>query len=357
MDGRKLLSCLRFGLPERRRSAVSRSCFSSTSAGASHIRSDALVVFGKAITSRIESAPASIAQTRSNPSAIPPWGGAPDSSARAGSRTSPRLVRSDRQRAEHALLDVAPVDTDRSARDLRAVEHEIVGLRASTDAGSRVELVEVFPARGGERMVHRHRSGPSSGRACNSGKRSTHRRSQRSAGIEHQARRRSSGGGVAKHAIARSRVVSATRSAASPSPAPHGRRELAALRSSPRIFSAEDVHRAGRLALDPHEALAPRRPSPTRSRRRASCARPRPRPEPRCRAPRLPRRAPRRTRRSPCLRRAGLRRSQLETEARVGPVGAEASHRLGVAACAGTAAGPRRRSRGTSPAISGSTTA
>ncbi len=49
----------------------------STGAGAPVSRSDPLAVFGKAITSRIESRPASSATIRSRPNAIPPSGGAP----------------------------------------------------------------------------------------------------------------------------------------------------------------------------------------------------------------------------------------------------------------------------------------
>ena len=49
--------------------------------GESDIRSVAWFVFGKAITSRIDSTPQSMAQIRSKPNAIPPWGGAPAWSA------------------------------------------------------------------------------------------------------------------------------------------------------------------------------------------------------------------------------------------------------------------------------------
>ena len=55
----------------------SRSCPASTAAGAPNSKSDPLCVFGKAMTSRSESAPASIATKRSMPGAMPPCGGAP----------------------------------------------------------------------------------------------------------------------------------------------------------------------------------------------------------------------------------------------------------------------------------------
>src|SRR5262245_6606842 len=55
----------------------SRNCFSSTSEGASVIRSVAEAVLGKAMTSRSELAPAMSITMRSRPRAMPPWGGAP----------------------------------------------------------------------------------------------------------------------------------------------------------------------------------------------------------------------------------------------------------------------------------------
>ena len=55
----------------------SASCRGSTPEGASVIRSVAEVVFGKAMTSRIEAAPASSMTSRSRPRAMPPCGGAP----------------------------------------------------------------------------------------------------------------------------------------------------------------------------------------------------------------------------------------------------------------------------------------
>ena len=55
----------------------SSSCRSSTPDGASVIRHDADVVFGKAMTSRMESRPAMSMIIRSIPRAIPPCGGTP----------------------------------------------------------------------------------------------------------------------------------------------------------------------------------------------------------------------------------------------------------------------------------------
>ena len=45
--------------------------------GAPVNRSPPLAVFGNAITSRIDSAPAKSEHNLSSPSAIPPWGGGP----------------------------------------------------------------------------------------------------------------------------------------------------------------------------------------------------------------------------------------------------------------------------------------
>src|SRR5215510_11325248 len=61
----------------RSRMCSSRSCRSSTGAGACVSRSCARCVFGNAMTSRIDSAPAISAARRSRPNAIPPCGGAP----------------------------------------------------------------------------------------------------------------------------------------------------------------------------------------------------------------------------------------------------------------------------------------
>src|SRR5262249_8471731 len=53
------------------------SCSGKTEAGAFVMRSMPEVVFGNAMTSRSDDAPAAIAQMRSRPRAMPPWGGAP----------------------------------------------------------------------------------------------------------------------------------------------------------------------------------------------------------------------------------------------------------------------------------------
>ena len=56
---------------------TSASCASGIGDGAPVIRHCAVVVFGKAITSRIDSVPAISAAMRSMPKAMPPCGGAP----------------------------------------------------------------------------------------------------------------------------------------------------------------------------------------------------------------------------------------------------------------------------------------
>src|SRR5690348_13776405 len=78
----------------------SRNWRSGTEDGASHIKSVPRAVFGKGITSRIEVSPARIITSRSRPSAMPPCGGAPYSSAssrkpkrrRASSSLKPRAA-------------------------------------------------------------------------------------------------------------------------------------------------------------------------------------------------------------------------------------------------------------------------
>src|SRR3972149_3194593 len=62
------------------RMCSSRSCFGSTGEGASVLRQEPFWVFGKAITSRSDFAPARAIASRSSPKASPPWGGAPNSS-------------------------------------------------------------------------------------------------------------------------------------------------------------------------------------------------------------------------------------------------------------------------------------
>src|SRR5258707_6771394 len=59
----------------------SRNWRSGTELGASHIRSVPRAVLGNGMTSRIEVSPARIITSRSRPSAMPPCGGAPYSSA------------------------------------------------------------------------------------------------------------------------------------------------------------------------------------------------------------------------------------------------------------------------------------
>ena len=62
------------------------------------------------------------------PIAIPPCGGRAVAQ-RIEQEAEPRLrlLRADPEQLEHALLDVALVDTDRAAADLGAVEDEVVG--------------------------------------------------------------------------------------------------------------------------------------------------------------------------------------------------------------------------------------
>jgi len=63
---------------------TSLSCLLDNGFGASSIMSRASLFFGKAIVSRIESAPNMIWINLSKPHAMPPWGGAPN--FRASSR-------------------------------------------------------------------------------------------------------------------------------------------------------------------------------------------------------------------------------------------------------------------------------
>ena len=100
----------------RSRMCSSRNCFSSTGLGAWVSRSCARWVFGKAITSRIDSAPVISVTRRSRPKAMPPCGGAPYCSA---SSRKPnlrlRFLGVDLQRAEHLALHFLAVDTHRAA--------------------------------------------------------------------------------------------------------------------------------------------------------------------------------------------------------------------------------------------------
>src|SRR5258708_5595738 len=88
----------------RKRIPSSRSCFSSTGLGAPTSRSCARCVFGKAITSRIDSAPAISATRRSRPKAMPPCGGAPY--CRLSSR-KPNLARASSSEMPSALNPLA----------------------------------------------------------------------------------------------------------------------------------------------------------------------------------------------------------------------------------------------------------
>ena len=98
------------------------------------------------MTSRIESAPTSMAQIRSKPRRDPAMRGRSRlQGAQEEAELRLRLLRADGQRAEDPLLHVAPVDTDRAARDLRAVQDQIVRLGLDRPRIG-VELVEVFPS-------------------------------------------------------------------------------------------------------------------------------------------------------------------------------------------------------------------
>ena len=122
--------------------------------GACVSRSCARCVFGNAITSRIESAPAIIVTMRSRPNAIPPCGGAPYCSASSRKPNELRFFRTDLQRAEHLALHFLAVDTHRAAADFPAVQHHVVGLREAT-ARIRLEVLEMLVLRAGERVVSR----------------------------------------------------------------------------------------------------------------------------------------------------------------------------------------------------------
>ena len=102
-------------------------------AGAPVIRSVARCVLGKAMQSRMLSSPPKSITTRSMPRAMPPCGGAPNCKAseqEAESLAGRLLV--DAQQAEHLLLELLVVDTNRAAAGLVAVDHQVVGLRPGT---------------------------------------------------------------------------------------------------------------------------------------------------------------------------------------------------------------------------------
>ena len=123
--------------------------------GASHMRSTAWVVFGNGMTSRIDDSPASRAQIRSSPSARPPCGGVPYSSA---SRKKPKRVFAcliaQAEQAEHRGLRLAVMDADAAAAQLPAVQDDVVGLGQHLP-GIGFEPGQVFLAGRGERVVHR----------------------------------------------------------------------------------------------------------------------------------------------------------------------------------------------------------
>src|SRR5436190_4526839 len=87
-----------------RRMCSSRSCFSSTGPGALVSRSWARCVFGKAITSRSDSAPVISITKRSRPIAMPPCGGAPYCSASSRKPNFARASSASILRARKTLL-------------------------------------------------------------------------------------------------------------------------------------------------------------------------------------------------------------------------------------------------------------
>ena len=110
-----------------KRSPSSSYCSGSGGDGASSIGSVPDWVLGKAMTSRMLVWSARSAAQRSMPSAMPPCGGAPYSNA---SRMAPNLLAHALERLalerEAALEQVAPMDPDRAATELPAVEREVV---------------------------------------------------------------------------------------------------------------------------------------------------------------------------------------------------------------------------------------
>ncbi len=104
----------------------------------------------------LSSPPKSITQ-RSIPRAMPPWGGAVGKSVEQETETLAGLLAADAQQVEDAGLDEGIMDTDRAAAGFRAVDHQVVGLRAAF-AGIGGQQPQVLSSRGRERMVH---GGPS----------------------------------------------------------------------------------------------------------------------------------------------------------------------------------------------------
>ena len=133
----------------------SRKTLSETGDGASHIRSVPRAVLGNGITSRMDVSPARIITSRSRPSAIPPCGGAPYSSA--SSRNPKRCLASsseESERRENLGLHVAAMNTNGAGAQFGAVQHHVVrfGAAARRIAG---QLVEIFVVHRSERMVRR----------------------------------------------------------------------------------------------------------------------------------------------------------------------------------------------------------
>src|SRR5215467_1687110 len=93
------------------------------------MRSAPRAVFGKGITSRIELSPARIITIRSRPSAMPPCGGAPYSSA--SSRKPKRrfgFLLAETESGEDLRLHVTAVNTDRTRGQLHAIQHQVIRL-------------------------------------------------------------------------------------------------------------------------------------------------------------------------------------------------------------------------------------
>ena len=132
----------------------SESCSGSTGDGACIIKSSADAVLGNAITSRMLAQPA---EQHHQPVE-------PDRDAAVRRRAEAegveqeaeplaRFRRRDPHDAEHPLLQLAVVDSDRAARELDAVEHDVVGERARRPRIA-VEQRHIVGVRMGERMMH-----------------------------------------------------------------------------------------------------------------------------------------------------------------------------------------------------------
>ena len=132
----------------------SRSCASLTSVGASINGSAAVCVFGKAITSRMLSAPAiSIAQAVESEGDAAVRRRAELECIEQESEFQPCLFRRDAEQVEHHRLQFLHVDAHRSAADLRAVQHHVVGLGDRLAGTCReCRIVQIHGA--GERMMH-----------------------------------------------------------------------------------------------------------------------------------------------------------------------------------------------------------